>query len=80
MLAINGGKDLQVPAEENLSAIGDALKKAGNKNVTLKELPGLNHLFQKSETGSPSEYGSIEQTFSPVALEVVSEWILEQLE
>ncbi len=79
VLAINGENDLQVPAEINLSAIGDALKKAGNEKVTLKELPGLNHLFQESKTGSPSEYGSIEQTFSPLALEVISEWILEQL-
>jgi len=79
VLAINGAKDLQVPAEENLSAIGDALKKAGNKKVTLKELPGLNHLFQESATGSPSEYGSIEQTFSPIALEVISDWISEQV-
>ncbi len=79
VLAINGDKDLQVPAEENLSAIGDALKKAGNEKVTLKGLPGLNHLFQESETGSPSEYGSIEQTFSPVALKVMSDWILEQV-
>lgn len=80
VLAINGENDLQVPAEENLSAIGDALKKAGNTKVTVKELPGLNHLFQESETGSPSEYASIEQTFSPVALEVMSDWILKQVE
>ncbi len=79
VLAINGDKDLQVPAEINLSAIGHALKKAGNKQVTLKELPGLNHLFQGSETGSPTEYGSIEQTFSPVALKVISDWVLQQV-
>lgn len=79
VLAINGGKDLQVPADENLSAIGNVLKKAGNKEVTLTELPGLNHLFQESETGSPSEYGTIEQTFSPVALEVILNWVKEQV-
>jgi len=80
VLAINGGIDLQVPAKENLSAIGDALKQAGNKNVTLKEMPGLNHLFQESETGSPSEYGMIEETFSPRALKVISDWIKLQIE
>jgi len=79
VLAIIGEKDLQVPAKVNLSGIGNALQKADNKEVTLKELPGLNHLFQESETGSPSEYGNIEQTFSPVALKVISDWILEQV-
>lgn len=80
VLAINGDKDLQVPAEENLSAIAKALEKAGNKNVTLKTLPGLNHLFQESETGSPTEYAVIEQTFSPGALQEISNWILKQVE
>ena len=80
VLAINGDKDLQVPAKENLEAIAKALKKGGNKNVTLKMLPGLNHLFQESETGSPTEYAAIEQTFSPMALKEISNWILQQVE
>ena len=46
VLAINGEKDLQVPPKENLSAIENALIKAGNKNYEIKMLPGLNHLFQ----------------------------------
>ncbi|TDE15189.1 alpha/beta hydrolase family protein [Dyadobacter psychrotolerans] len=76
VLAVNGEKDLQVPSKENLSAIKAALEKAGNKKVTIKELVGLNHLFQECKTGSPSEYAVLEQTFSPVALNEVSEWIL----
>jgi hypothetical protein len=38
-------------------------------------LPGLNHLFQTAGTGSPQEYGRIEETFSPAALEIISDWI-----
>ena len=49
VLAINGEKDLQVPPEENLRAIEDALKAGGNKDYTVKELPGLNHLFQTAQ-------------------------------
>lgn len=79
VLAINGGNDLQVPAKENLSGIGNALKRAGNEKVTLRELPGLNHLFQESATGSPSEYSAIEETFSPKALAVISDWISLQV-
>lgn len=75
VLALNGEKDLQVPPKENLAAINNALHKGGNKNVTTKELLNLNHLFQESETGAPAEYGTIEQTFAPIALEEIKNWI-----
>jgi fermentation-respiration switch protein FrsA (DUF1100 family) len=78
VLAVNGQKDLQVPSKVNLPAIEKALKKGGNNQVTIKEFPGLNHLFQECKTGAPSEYSEIEQTFSPVALAVISQWILLQ--
>ncbi|AKB51527.1 hypothetical protein MSBRW_2274 [Methanosarcina barkeri str. Wiesmoor] len=77
VLAIAGEKDLQVPPEENLEAIDEALKAGGNKDYTVKELPGLNHLFQTAKTGSPSEYSKIEETISPAALEIIGNWISE---
>jgi hypothetical protein len=79
VLALNGEKDIQVTPKHNLDGIRDALKKGGNENVTVKELSGLNHLFQNCTTGSPAEYETIEQTFSPVALEEMSDWILKQV-
>lgn len=75
VLAINGAKDLQVPPKEDLAAIEKALKKGGNKYVTIKEMPNLNHLFQECKTGSLSEYASIEQTFSPLALSEITNWV-----
>ena len=78
VLAIHGGKDLQVPPKENLTAIKNALTKGGNNNVTIKEFADLNHLFQEAQTGSPMEYQTIEQTFSPVALAAISTWIKTQ--
>ncbi|MFZ1281077.1 MAG: alpha/beta fold hydrolase [Ignavibacteriaceae bacterium] len=75
VIAINGEKDLQVPPKENLSAIETALKKGGNSNFEIIELKGLNHLFQKSETGKISEYGQIEETISPLALQTMLDWI-----
>nr|WP_315146813.1 alpha/beta hydrolase [uncultured Flavobacterium sp.] len=74
VLALNGEKDLQVPPKVNLEAIRKALEKGGNKKGTIKELPGLNHLFQECETGAPSEYAKIEQTFSPKALTEIVDW------
>lgn len=75
VLAINGEKDLQVPPKENLSAIKSAFEKGGNKNYKVIELKGLNHLFQTSETGRISEYGQLEETISPLALQTMLDWI-----
>lgn len=75
VLALNGSNDLQVSPEENLSAIENALKKGGNKNYEIEILPGLNHLFQTSKTGAVSEYSSIEETISPMALNAMLEWM-----
>ena len=79
ILAVNGENDLQVAAKANLDAIKRIAAKSGNKNVAVKQLPGLNHLFQESATGLPSEYGEIEQTFAPAALSEVTNWIVKQV-
>ncbi len=76
VLALDGSKDLQVPARENLAAIAAALKAAGNDAATLIELEGLNHLFQHAETGLPSEYGELRESFAPEALQQIGDWIL----
>lgn len=78
VLALIGTNDLQVPPKENLSGIQAALELAGNKDFKLVELEGLNHLFQTCETGHPSEYARIEETFSPQALEIMSDWIKQK--
>lgn len=75
-LALNGSLDMQVTAKDNLKGIEKALLKAGNKHFKTIELVGLNHLFQKATTGNPSEYGQIEETFSPQALATIADWIL----
>ena len=67
-----------MPADENLQAITAALKAGGNKHFAVKKLSGLNHLFQTADTGAPSEYGKIEETMSPKAMEVIADWILQQ--
>ncbi len=78
VLAINGSLDLQVSAKENLAGIKKSLEKAGNKNFETVEFEGLNHLFQTTKTGNPTEYGQIEETISPKALEKMSSWILKK--
>jgi len=78
VLAIIGELDLQVAPKENLLAIEKALQAGGNNRYVVKQLPELNHLFQTAQTGSISEYGKIEETISPAALELISDWILGQ--
>lgn len=78
VLALNGAKDLQVSPAENLAAITKALKAGGSTHFTVKELPDLNHLFQTSVTGSPSEYAALTETMAPVALTTISDWIATQ--
>jgi uncharacterized protein len=78
VLALNGELDLQVTSTQNLPPIAEALKQAGNEDYEVITLPRLNHLFQTSETGSITEYGEIEETISPTALNLISEWILER--
>jgi uncharacterized protein len=75
VLALDGDKDLQVPSAENLPLIQAALEAAENKDFEVAELPNLNHLFQHSETGSPSEYGVIQETFAPEALTKILNWL-----
>jgi pimeloyl-ACP methyl ester carboxylesterase len=77
VLALNGEKDTQVLPKENLEAIEKALKAGGNQDYAIKLLPGLNHLFQTCKTGAPAEYGKIEETIAPAALQVIGDWILQ---
>jgi pimeloyl-ACP methyl ester carboxylesterase len=78
VLAIDGEKDLQVSPKQNLPKIEAALREGGNKDFTIRELPGLNHLFQTATKGTPDEYAKIEETISPTALKLIGDWILER--
>ncbi len=75
VLALTGEKDLQVPPEQNLPAIKKALLQGRAKDVTVKELPSLNHLLQTAKSGLVTEYGEIEETIAPLALKEVSDWL-----
>jgi fermentation-respiration switch protein FrsA (DUF1100 family) len=70
LLAVYGGKDLQVPADQNAEALRRIRPEA-----EIVVLPGLNHLMQTAATGLPGEYATIEETISPTALSLVVDWI-----
>ncbi len=75
VLAIYGGKDLQVNAEINSKAIQDILSEKRRQYYELHVLEDLNHLLQTAETGNISEYLLIEETISPEVLKLMREFI-----
>ncbi|WP_299457486.1 alpha/beta fold hydrolase [uncultured Microscilla sp.] len=79
VLAIFGEKDLQVLTSQNRKPLEKALKKAGNKDVTVKVLKDANHLFQKANTGSPGEYAQLPKKLLPEFLPLVSSWVLKRV-
>lgn len=76
VLALNGEKDVQVVPGTNLEGIRKALEQNKKvKSFEVKEMPGLNHLFQTCEKCIPSEYGKLEETISPAVLDYINSWL-----
>lgn len=69
ILAVYGGKDLQVPADQS----SEVLRRIA-PSAEVVVLPGLNHLMQTATTGLSSEYGTIEETIAPAALDLIVDW------
>ncbi|MFG0328561.1 MAG: alpha/beta hydrolase family protein [Phycisphaerales bacterium] len=79
VLALNGSLDVQVLPAQNLPEIKAALAESNAEDVTIRELEGLNHLFQSATSGSVAEYATIEQTIDPAVLDLVTDWIRERM-
>ncbi|MCY3926921.1 MAG: alpha/beta fold hydrolase [Acidobacteria bacterium] len=77
-LALFGGKDTQVDADQNQSAMEAAFAGSGNRDITVRRFPEMNHLFQTAGTGSPNEYAQIEETMAPEVLDLIGSWIAER--
>jgi len=75
VLALFGAKDLQVVPGQNAPAIEQALREGRNRDVTVRTLPNLNHLFQTCTTGGVDEYATIEETIAPAVLDTITTWI-----
>ena len=76
VLVLNGKKDLQVLVDLNVDAIESALRDGGNTSFETHKLDNMNHLFQETEgPGLMTDYGRLEETFSPKALAIISDWL-----
>lgn len=83
ILAIAGGKDIQVPSQSNMSEIGRSLKKSrgrmlSKRTIQFSTFSELNHLMQPATTGMPDEYSEIETTISRDVLFTISDFIKKQ--
>lgn len=78
VLMLNGTKDVQVNPSAHVPLIRGALEKGGNHDVTVRLLPGLNHMFQPAPTGNESEYGRIGETMDPQVPTIIADWILSK--
>lgn len=76
VLALFGERDLQVPPAQSAPRLREAW--AAHSDAEVHVLPELNHFFQHSLTGLPSEYAQIEETFAPQALEMIGSWITDR--
>jgi pimeloyl-ACP methyl ester carboxylesterase len=79
VLALAGDRDLQVDSLENVPLLRKAYETSGNKDFTVVEMEGVNHLLQKAQSGMPALYGAIEETMAPEVLESVASWITDHV-
>lgn len=75
VLALNGDKDIQVISRSNLEGINKALANSKSKVYEVREIEGVNHLFQECTTCNVQEYGQLEQTIKPEVLDIVATWL-----
>jgi hypothetical protein len=58
-----------------------AFKEGGNKDVTARVLPDLNHLFVHDTDGFPGNYAKLPApvTVQPDVLEMIADWLSRRL-
>jgi pimeloyl-ACP methyl ester carboxylesterase len=75
VLALFGQHDLQVAPALNAPPLEHALRQGGNRDVTVRVIPRANHLFQPTDNGNPSLYGSLPKEFAPGLLDTMTSWL-----
>ncbi|MDF2477913.1 MAG: hypothetical protein K0S24_3396 [Sphingobacterium sp.] len=68
-----GGKDIQVPANENIYALQRL--RLNTTDVTIKDYPNLNHLFQNARTGKIEEYFENSESFNEQLMDDLTKWL-----
>lgn len=72
VLALYGEKDMQVSPTHEVPEMRQALSHPQSK---VEVFDGLNHMFQPSATGKPSEYAQIDTTMAPAVMDRIADWL-----
>ena len=80
VLILTGSRDQQA-APEQVALMESAFKKGGNKDVTARVLPNLNHLFVQDADGFPGNYAKLPP---PVVMRTdvtatITDWLAKRL-
>lgn len=75
VLALFGGKDIQVSAEPNSRAAEASLHAEVRPRSTVVVLPSVNHMLQTARSGALSEYVLIDETVAPAVLDALHAWM-----
>jgi len=78
VLILQGQKDLQVPPREG-QRYAEALREAGNKQVTLEQMPDLNHLLRHHPEEPQMSYRHLDEPVDERVLNVILEWLTTQI-
>jgi len=79
VLAINGEKDLQVPAAEGERIRSAVLNGGRTTDVTARVLPDLNHLLRHHPEEPNLVYRHLDEPVDARVLEAVTDWAVERL-
>jgi pimeloyl-ACP methyl ester carboxylesterase len=79
VIALMGDKDVSGPCTLTLKAMEDAFKAAGNMNYTIHEMKNMNHFFQSVNPDNIQNSEDIDETISPIVLDLVSSWVKNQV-
>jgi hypothetical protein len=75
VLALYAEHDYNVPADLNHPALTQALAGAGNEDVTVETIAGVNHLFIKADDADPASWGSGATNLKPEVLARMATWL-----
>ncbi|WP_412070222.1 alpha/beta hydrolase family protein [Rubrivirga sp. IMCC43871] len=68
--------DQQVDPALNVEPIREALGASASPDWAVVTLDGLNHVFQRAETGSPAEYATLPGVVDPEVPAAIADWVL----
>lgn len=77
VLILHGATDRQVTADQ-ARELGAAFRAGGNKDVTVRVLPGVNHLFLSDPSGDPAGYTKLpnRQVVADVVA-LITDWVVQ---